>query len=1700
MAQVKKNRDSAGHLADQTPTGAKIKPTKTGGIQAALGAPSVMNLVGIGASAGGLEALQKLVRHLPHNTKQAYVVVQHLSATHRSLLKSLLARESNLAVQEITSGMVPEPNNIYVTPTRANLIIQEGKFVLAEGDQSVSPKPSVDEFFISLAEEFGENAIGIVLSGTGSDGARGIRAIFAAGGVTIAQEEATAKYNGMPHAAIETNCISYILSPEVIGQKLSALQMLSDDTASLAEPTKPTLDQICDIVKQQSSINLRIYKESTLRRRIRRRLVATDSPSPEAYLELLKSNPSEVQRLSLEVLISVTAFFRDYASFAELAMAIDTLVAGKQDGEQLRIWVPGCATGEEAYSISILVAEAIRRHGHNITAQIFATDIDANALNRARKGRYRTSDIENVPEEFRSKYFSIGHRYADVSKTIRDCIVFSIHNLSSDPPFLRLDLVSCRNVLIYFQPIVQQRIMWSFSYALLERGLLFLGRSESTLNYEKLFAPISEKSRLFQRLPSSGVARQLLSNTERFHSLAPPLAIGPVGQARESSTLNDRIIKALGTDLLKVALVVDESMQLRYIFGDVSKFIRIPAGEVKFDLMTLLATEVRVDVRAAIIRVQREPDKTVSFEVASRSLGEGFQLHVTLMPGETQTQDLFLIRFETKPMTSAPPTLAENDYDYKMRLAELENQLEISRSHLQTVIEELETSNEELQSLNEEMQSSNEELQSTNEELETTNEELQSTNEELTTVNDELKAKTIELHSLNNVLVNVRDSLIYPLIVVDELQRVILFNPSAKLIFTVDDLAIGESLYAFPMSLSLPDLKHQIAEVINLGRTVEQQIIDQRCYAMMIRPYVDHLGQRRGAVLSFVDNTSVVLAERSLIEANQRLSKAESFIRATFDASPNSTCIVDESGFIVEVNRVWQTFMADNGGVVETCGTGVNYLSVCAKAAANKDSDAAKFRDGLAGVLTGALDDFSMDYPCHSPDVERWFSVTVSPFYNAGRRMAMVIHTDITDRKQNDLQVRLQSRALDACVNGIFIADARQPTLPLIYVNSAFEKITDYSRAEILGQSSHFLYGVEGQQLGPKRSQIDLSALQVERKLLNSQRKDGSSYWVELAVYPIDDENDQIGYLVGVQHDVSEIVASERALKVTLDHERLAFNFAGIGTFEWDIRKNWISYSKTCLRLLGFADDMQQSHHLVLRNRIHPDDQRIFDEAVRLCLIGHSHLDLEIRIIWENGEVRWLHVRGDTKSDDTDLPIELHCLIQDITDRKATEDRVRYTALHDNLTGLPNRTLLRERMQAAITFAERNQSSVAIIFIDLDHFKAINDSLGHHMGDMLLKAVADRLMGCVHIAGTVGRLSGDEYVVVMPSGDNTNDIRNMAIKIVDTLSVPFVVEQQELVVTSSIGISVFPNDGEDIDTLMRNADLAMYRAKTNGRRGYHFFMPQLDQHVTDQFRFVAELRRALEQHELEVYYQPQYHVSSGKMVAIESLVRWNHPSRGIVLPEHFIQLAESTDMIYDVDLYVLKASCIQAQQWHAQNLLPCPIAVNFSPLHSQRINIIDVIQNILRESNLPPQLLELELTERSIIISGEEAVKNMRTVHDIGVRIALDDFGTGYSSLSYLMRFPIDKIKIDRSFVSRIAVDDGAAAVIRAVIGLGQSLKLEVVAEGVETAEQLSMLRQEHCNSFQGYLANPAMRSEELTQQLRLAESTPLLTQPQKGL
>ncbi len=609
-------------------------------------------------------------------------------------------------------------------------------------------------------------------------------------------------------------------------------------------------------------------------------------------------------------------------------------------------------------------------------------------------------------------------------------------------------------------------------------------------------------------------------------------------------------------------------------------------------------------------------------------------------------------------------------------------------------------------------------------------------------------------------------------------------------------------------------------------------------------------------------------------------------------------------------------------------------------------------------------------------------------------------------------------------------------------------------------------------------------AFEVEYRI---ERADGRTGWVLERGVGIRDESGRVAWVEGFIQDISERMAANAMLREAVRRYSSIFEHATEGIFQTTPEGRYLNANPALARIYGHAspDDLIEHLHDI-PSQLYVLPQRRA-EFVKLMQEQEVVRNFESQVYRQDGSIIWISENARVVKNADGSVQFFEGTVVDITERKQHEARLEYQASHDSLTGLPNRSLLRDRIEQAIGKAQRDGHLVAVVFVDLDHFKLINDSLGHHVGDRLLLEVADRLVACVRSQDSVARQGGDEFVIVLTEQHDENEIIAVVSRLLEVISQPWVDEGQEYGLSCSVGVSCYPQDGDDPDALLRCADAAMYKAKASGRSTYHFYTPELNLAISERLELENSLRHALDRDEFRVYYQPRIDVASGRIIGAEALIRWDCPGKGIIPPDSFISIAEETGLIIPIGQWILQEACRQARAWQRAGLPPLNVSVNLSPIQFRHAGLVQSVAAALAQAELDPGCLELELTESFVMHDAERINVAMQSLKALGVDIAVDDFGTGYSSLSYLKRFPVDRLKVDKSFVRDIDSDPDDAAIVRAIITLGHALGLKVVAEGVETRAHLEFLCQHGCDEVQGYYFSRPVPAPELEALLRTA-------------
>ncbi len=865
------------------------------------------HIIGIGASAGGLEALVEFFRNINSETGMAFVVIQHLSPDHKSLMDELLARHTRMEIFQITDGMSLRPDCIYLLPPKKNLAIFNGKLLLSGIDSRRVLNLPIDIFFRSLAEDQEERAIGVILSGTGSDGARGIKAIKQVGGLVIVQDEKSAKFDGMPQSAISTGMVDYIRSPDQMPEVIlsyTSHPLISGKNVNynrLADE-ETDLTKIIALLRSRTTVDFTYYKPSTVVRRIERRMGIVHAESLNDYLNLLYETPGEIDSLYKDLLIGVTRFFRDGNEFTFLGDQIIPRIFENNDKKrEIRIWVVGCSSGEEAYTIAILLQEYMEKIRQQFKVKVFATDIDRQAIERASLGIYPVGIAEDISPGLLEHYFDKDEEGYRIKRHIRELVIFAYQNVIKDPPFTKLDMITCRNLLIYLQPNLQKEVMNIFHFSLNDGGYLFLGTSESVGDMTDCFDTVDPKVKIFRHkgkgaLPLKSSLKIPVPFTRPSKTMDPSLRMNTSNLVpAKRLEIQEKYYQELINELSSACMVVNQEGTLLETFGHPHRFLKTPTGKVNLDITKMVPSALSTALSTGIRNALNKKTKIVYDRIKTSGKDGEQTLGLKIAPlasiGENEDRKLLIVLEEVHPadgMAEGRECQIAGDAD--QHVLELEKEIKFTRENLQATIEELQTSNEELQATNEELLASNEELQSTNE-------ELNSVNEELNTVNSEYQQKILELSELNNDMNNLLRSTEVGTIFLDKQLCIRKFTPAVTGEINLLKQDIGRPISDLSSSI-LSEILDDVKNVLKTSRKTEKivQKDGDSWYLIQVLPYLEEQNRIGGVVITLVNITRQKRAEIAFEKQYEMLKKI-------LETTPTATLMVNRTGEIEFANR-----------------------------------------------------------------------------------------------------------------------------------------------------------------------------------------------------------------------------------------------------------------------------------------------------------------------------------------------------------------------------------------------------------------------------------------------------------------------------------------------------------------------------------------------------------------------------------------------------------------------------------------------------------------------------------------------------------------------------------------------------------------------------------------------------------------------------
>jgi len=1010
-------------------------------------------IVGIGASAGGLEALEAFLKNTPEHGGMAFVVIQHLDPTHKGAMVELLQRATPLPVIQVKDNQKVEPDHVYVIPPGKDISILHRVLHLMPQIAPRGLNLPIDGFFRSLAEDQQERSIGVVLSGMGSDGTLGLRAIKENAGASFVQSPSSAKFDGMPTSAIDAGLADVVAPVEELPSKIIAYRQHTPFMGAVerdvpqADKSQSALEKVFILLRAQTGNDFSLYKRTTVYRRIERRMALHQIDRIGNYVRYLKENPKETDLLFKELLIGVTSFFRDPAAWEHLAKEVLPPMLGERRGNAvIRAWVPGCSTGEEAYSLAIVFKEALEKlkAPANPLLQIFATDLDRDAIEKARQGLYPTNIAADVSPQRLRRFFFQEERGYRVSKDIREMVVFAPQNVIMDPPFTKLDILSCRNLLIYLSPELQKRLVPLFHYSLNSHGVLFLGSAESIGAFSSLFAALDGRTRIYRRLESAGAPAIDFPPSSGLLKESPTREAdiaSPAGQATNLQVLADRV---LVQRFAPAGVLTTEKGDILYTSGRTGKYLEPAVGKANLNIFAMAREGLRFDLNSAFTTALRQerPVTVRGVKVGTNGGTQALDITVQRLDVPKELRGSMMIVFSDVPAQheDKKTTSQGTPTRHSARLVELERELQRAREEIQTVREEMQTSQEELKSTNEEFQSTNEELQSTNEELTTSKEEMQSLNEELQTVNHELTAKVDELSRSNNDMKNLLNSTDIATLFLDSDLNVRRFTTQTARIIKLIPGDAGRPITDLVTELDYPSLNDDAREVLRtlIFKEATVSARDGHWYTVRIMPYRTLENVIDGLVITFTDATSSKQLEKALREqASEMRQLAESLPNLIWTSRPDGT--------VDYLSRQW----IDYTGISEGEQLGFGWLQVV-----HPDERERVRRTWTAAMAQGGT--LQLEYQLRSRDgLYRWFKAHAVPSRSAEGRIIRWYgnSTDVDDLKRAEEEKTRASEQMASILEGLGDAFlALDENLTITYLNGAAERALDRKREELVGK------------------------------------------------------------------------------------------------------------------------------------------------------------------------------------------------------------------------------------------------------------------------------------------------------------------------------------------------------------------------------------------------------------------------------------------------------------------------------------------------------------------------------------------------------------------------------------------------------------------------------------------------------------------------
>lgn len=1675
---------------------------KSAGTEKQRGTP--LWLVAVGASAGGLDALKSFVGGLRHTGEVAYVVAQHVSPKHESLLSELLAPRTEMRVCYLSGSEAPQPDTIYVVPPNYDAEFTESQLRLIEPQSKVGPRPSIDRMFRSLAQSLGERVVGVILSGTGSDGTRGLEAIRERGGTCFVQDPGTAQYDGMPVSAIHAGLADAVLPPEQMGEALADLIQFpyerTEPSARAVEATPELVARIGSVTRASTGVDLASYKRSTIARRLQRRLSALGMNDVQRYADFVEENIDEARQLVSEISVPVTRFYRDVYSFEALRTHLSKLLEQIGLQETLRIWVPGVSTGEEAYTIAFIVSDLLQEKNSPQNWLLFASDIDRDSLNVARLGVYREEAVVSVPESQRERYLEISGGQVSVVKSVRQNMIFAAQNVIEDPPFSKVHLISCRNTLIYFSNESQTRILSAFHYSLRSGGLLMLGNSETADAGRELFEIIDKRGRIFRRMEHSPVfAMTRGSGTRQALTMLRGTRVKEAERRSAVERTRDLIVNTYAPP----AVIVDSNDRILHFLGDLAPFVQLPRGPADWLVHDMVSAPINVEVRALIHRARREGTSVRGANYTMEIGGYMRQVTPVAHPNREGDSYLIMLAFEIAEL----PNVVEGESGISPTLVgELQRELAGTREHLQSVIEEVETSNEELQTLNEELQSSNEELQSTNEELHTSNEELQSANEELLTVNEELAAKTAELEVSRADLYNVKESFDFPMIVVDSNLVVTQLNARAQEVVETESAHPGRSLATMRWREPLPQLMDLVSEVMKDGnsRQRDSEVIGDRHRRLRVAPYVS-TGEVRGALIMVQDVTDEVRAARAV---RQR----EALYRIVVQSSAAGMAVLDEKTGFIESNPAMRSMLeaddeAFKGGQLADYAHPEDrrqLLEACTRLAGGR-SEHEQFELRLLTVGRREI----------------WVSISAAPINQAEAGQARLIAQlqDVSTRKRrqqrlvedytqlrvlNHLSQRMVVQSNDGeCelvavdqLASVFEQTAVflfhfEPEAGLVLRLARGESVGSLKVGEVLVRSETAQYlrnlrrrgamSVESRQVGDEldavaagaRAWIDVAVIvggHVTRtiRIASEQPRTWSEFEINLVLSVAD-------LLALAERESTANQARDQAARRLAEQRQraqvtLELISEGVITTDANACIDYMNLAASKLTGWSLEEARGRSTFNVL-TIVRGDDERVIGNPLEDCLrTGESREDRgdDLRLIARNGGRRPITWSVAPIPDSEGATIGAMLVVRDMAAWPGSGAEADIADARDALSGLLAREAYEYRLQRAL--ARKAGSRHVIMQFDIAEYSWLSRALGTHGADYLLRRVGERIGAQVRQDDAVARLHDDVFAVLL-HGCGEREGRLAAEKIVEAIEAdPIQWEEQAIRVRVRVGLAVVVSRRDNAIDALRRLDDACAQSKLGGTT------VTVDSDIGDgeeatRSQRIRRVANALQSGGFDVSTLPV--VRPDGAVEYQELLLSLAATEGDALSaQNIVECGEHSGLASAIDrwcfTHALPALSGSAAAGKAR------VALNVSGLSLVSEAFVGAFSEAIADSGREPGDMILEIQEAAARRFGLRLVPTLERLREMGVRIALDRFGSADAAFGLLKQLPLDYVKVSAGFLAETQDGELNRTMLDALQRICEASGIQVVATELDKEALAKDARERGFGLLQGEAVSPA--------------------------